>query len=51
MPPKHATAAPLVVLNPHASRLHDPETRRALTQARIKGVQARTGQTPVVADG
>ena len=51
MPPPVATATPLVVLNPHASRLHDPETRRVLTSALVKAVRARTGQDPIVADG
>jgi len=51
MPPPAATATPLVVLNPHASKLHDPETRRALTAALVRAVEARTGLVPTVADG
>ena len=51
MPPPDGTATPLVVLNPHASRLHDSATRRALTSALVKAVRIRTGQEPVVAVG
>jgi len=46
-----APASPLVVLNPHASRLHDPASRRALTDALVRAVVARTGMTPRVVDG
>ena len=51
MPPPASPATPLVVLNPHASRLHDPETRAALTRALVKAVERRTGLTPDVAEG
>ena len=44
-------ATPLVILNPHASRLHDPATRRALTEALVRAVEARTGMAPRVVDG
>lgn len=46
-----APAPPLVVLNPTASRLHDPETRRALTDALTRAIRARTGIDPVVVAG
>jgi len=46
-----APATPLVVLNPHASRLHDPVTRRALTDALVRAVEARTGMVPRVVEG
>ena len=51
MPPPAAAATPLVILNPRASKLHDPETRAALTRVLIRAVETRTGQTPIVADG
>jgi diacylglycerol kinase (ATP) len=47
--PLHGT--PLVVLNPHASRLHDAETRQALTEALVHAVRERTGVTPRVVAG
>jgi len=46
-----ASVTPLVVLNPYASRLHDPATRRALTDALVRAVEARTGMLPRVVDG
>jgi len=50
--PMEATAAqPLVVLNPHASKLHDPATRRALTEAIVHAVRERTGQAPRIVTG
>ena len=42
---------PLIVLNPHASRLHDDATRRALVQALIRAVEQRTGSRPHVVTG
>jgi diacylglycerol kinase (ATP) len=44
-------APPLVVLNPAASRLHDPATRRAMTDALVRAVEARTGRVPRIVDG
>ncbi len=44
-------ATSLIVLNPHASRLHDAETRRALTEALVRAVRGRTGQVPHVVAG
>ena len=51
MPPTARAATPLVVLNPHASRLHDPETRARADARRSSGPSDPHGQTPVVADG
>jgi len=45
------TAPPLVVLNPHASRLHHEATRRALTEAIVRAVRERTGQPPRIVTG
>lgn len=44
-------ATPLIVLNPHASRLHDAEIRRALTEALVRAVKERTGRAPQVVAG
>ncbi len=41
---------PLVVVNPHASKLVDPDRRRRLVADVVKAVEARTGARPVVAD-
>ena len=45
------SATPLVVLNPHASKLHDAETRRALTDGLVRAVRERTGVVPRVVAG
>ena len=46
-----APGTPLIVLNPHASRLHDAETRQALTEALVYAVRERTGLRPRVVAG
>lgn len=46
-----AGASPLVVVNPHASRLHEEETRRALIEALVRAVRERTGQAPRIVTG
>jgi len=51
MGPTTSGATPLVVLNPNASRLHDPATRRALTAALVRAIVARTGVEPRIVDG
>lgn len=42
--------APVVVVNPTASRLHDPERRRRIVDGVIGAVEARTGNQPIVVD-
>jgi diacylglycerol kinase (ATP) len=42
--------APLVVINPNASRLADPTTRARVTSGLVRAVEGRTGRTPVVVD-
>jgi diacylglycerol kinase family enzyme len=39
-------AAPLIVINPRASRLRDPERRAAIVAAVSRAVRTRTGQDP-----
>lgn len=44
-------AAPLIVVNPRAARLHDPARRDELLSAVVRAVRARTGLEPRVEDG
>jgi diacylglycerol kinase (ATP) len=44
-------SAPLVVVNPVASRIADPARRARLVEAIVGAVEARTGRSPVVVDG
>jgi diacylglycerol kinase family enzyme len=41
---------PLLVLNPRASRLRDPDRRRAIVDVVTRAVEARTGRTPWLVD-
>ena len=51
MPPPDVDAtAPLLVINRRASRLRDPERRRAIIDVVTTAVTARTGRVPVVVD-
>jgi diacylglycerol kinase family enzyme len=45
------SAAPLVVVNPRAARLHDAARRAALVERVVRAVRERTGSTPWVEDG
>jgi diacylglycerol kinase family enzyme len=42
--------APLVIVNPRASRLHDPDRRQRIVTSVVAAVEARTGHPPIVAD-
>jgi diacylglycerol kinase family enzyme len=42
--------APLLVINPRAARVRDPERRRAMVDVVARAVQERTGRRPVVVD-
>jgi len=44
------SAAPLVIVNPRASRLHDPERRQRIVASVAAAVEARTGRPPLVVD-
>ena len=43
--------APLVIVNPRAARLHDPDRRASLIEAVIAAVRSRTGLAPRVESG
>lgn len=43
--------APVIVVNPHAARLHDPARRADIVDAVVRAVRARTGQVPILVDG
>src|SRR5215213_3698819 len=44
-------SSPLVVVNPRASRLHDPARRTEIVGAVARAVRARTGSAPLIEDG
>ena len=44
-------AAPLILVNPVAARLHDPTARTAIVDEVVRAVHARTGVPPRVVDG
>jgi diacylglycerol kinase (ATP) len=47
---ERTAAAPLVVVNPSASQLHDPARRERVTTSLLGAVEARTGRVPVLVD-
>jgi diacylglycerol kinase (ATP) len=44
-------SAPLIIVNPRASRLDDQATRQAVVEGVVRAVRARTGLPPRVEDG
>ena len=48
--PDARSAAPLVVANPMASGLADPDRRRRIVASIVSAVEQRTGRTPIIAD-
>jgi diacylglycerol kinase family enzyme len=50
-PPTAPRGAPLLVLNPTASRLADPAARGRVRDAAIHAIRARTGRIPDVVEG
>lgn len=42
--------APLLVINPRASRLRDPDRRHAIVALVVRALQERTGREPVIVD-
>ena len=42
--------APLLVINPQASRVRDPDRRRAIVDLVADAIRARSGRPPVIVD-
>jgi diacylglycerol kinase family enzyme len=51
MSDRHDPSAPLVLVNPRASRLHDPTRRTEIVEAVARAVRARTGSVPFIEEG
>jgi diacylglycerol kinase (ATP) len=49
-PPDLDPTAPLLVINPRASRVREPDRRRAMVEVIARAVRARTGREPTVVD-